>query len=137
MGSMKTFFLLIVGLGGVLMAQSEGDRILGTWNTPNGESKIEIVKCGDAYCGSIKSMNKPMNDEHNPDAALRKRSLVGLQILKDFKYSGSNTWSAGSLYGPERGKEVTPKIVLNNADSLDVKVTVGMARKTVTWTRVK
>lgn len=137
MGSMKASFLLIFGLGGVLMAQSEGDRILGTWNTPNGESKIEIGRCGVAYCGSIKSMNKPKNDEHNPDTALRKRSLVGLQILKDFKYSGSNTWSDGTLYGPERGKEVTPKIVLTNADSLDIKVTVGMARKTITWTRVK
>jgi uncharacterized protein (DUF2147 family) len=134
---MKAYLLLFFAVGGVLMAQVEGDRILGTWNTPNGESKIEIVKCGDAYCGSIKSMNKPMNDEHNPDAGLRNRSLVGIQILKGFKYSGPNTCSDGTLYGPERGKEVTPKIVLTNADSLDIKVTAGVARKTVTWTRVK
>ena len=134
---MKTSFLLFFAVSGLIRAQSGGDRILGTWNTPNGESKIEIVKCGDAYCGCIKSMSKPMNDEHNPDASLRARSLVGLQILKGFKYSGSDTWSGGALYGPERGKEVSPKLVLTSADSLDIKVTAGVARKTINWSREK
>jgi len=125
-------------IAGLLLAQtSPGDRILGMWRTPNGESTIEVVKCGDAYCGNIKSMAKAMNDLHNPDASLRNRPLLGVQIMKGFKYAGAETWSEGTLYGPERGKEVSPKIVLTAPDSLDIRVAAGLVKKTVTWTRIR
>lgn len=130
--------LLLIAATATLNAQpAGGDRILGTWVTPNGASTIEIVKCGDAYCGSIKSMSKPANDEHNPDASLRKRPLLGVRILNGFKYEGADTWSGGTLYGPERGKEVSSKLVLTSAGSLEIKVNAGMAHKTITWTREK
>jgi uncharacterized protein (DUF2147 family) len=81
---MKLFkgpILMFVAVGCVNAQTLPGDRILGTWLTPTGEAKIEIVKCGDAYCGTIKSMNKMAKDVHNPDASLRGRSVVGVQIL--------------------------------------------------------
>ncbi len=117
--------------------QTPAERIVGTWVTPNGGSKIEVVKCGAAYCGSIKWMKTPKNDANNPDAGLRKRSLVGVQILTGFTYAGNDTWSGGTLYGPERGKEVSPKLVLSAPATLDVKVSVGMVKKTVIWSREK
>lgn len=133
---MKILSLML--FAGVLLAQvSPGDRLLGIWRTPNGESTIEIVKCGEAYCGTIKSMAKPMNDAHNPDAAQRSRPLVGLQILKGFTYAGTESWSGGTLYGPERGKEVSPKLVLAGPDALEIRVSAGIVKKTVTWTRQK
>jgi uncharacterized protein (DUF2147 family) len=128
----------------VLFAQSSAaDRILGDWLTPNQESTIEIVKCGDSYCGSIKSMQKPKNDAHNPDSSLRGRPLVGAQIMKGFQYSGSDTWSGGAIYAPARGKTVNPDLVLSTPATLDIKVKadkigkISMMSKTVTWTRAK
>lgn len=137
MVGMKITVLLFFAAAGLLLAQPEGGQILGIWNAEDGESKIEIVKCGEAYCGSIKSMKNPRNDERNSNASMRNRPLVGLEILKGFKYSGSNSWSGGTLYAPKRGKEMSAKLVLTTPDSLDIKVSAGVARKTTTWTRDK
>jgi uncharacterized protein (DUF2147 family) len=132
--------LLFISTTALFAQSSPADRILGDWLTPNQESTIEIVKCGDAYCGSIKSMQSPKNDAHNPDSSLRDRPLIGAQILKGFQYSGSDTWSGGALYAPARGKTVNPDLVLSAPDTLDIKVKAGkisMMSKTVTWTRAK
>ena len=122
-----------------LLAQApSADRIIGTWNTPNGESKIEIVKCAEAYCGSIKSLAKVgAKDGHNADASLRGRPLLGLQILKGFRHQEPDTWTDGTLYAPERGRDVSPKLVLTGPDTLEVRISVGIVKKTVAWTRVK
>ena len=132
----KLLLLAVVGVVGAF-AQSPGDRILGLWKTPTGDSTIEVSKCGELFCGAIQSMPKPMNDVHNADASLRGRPLLGLQILKGFRYDGADTWSGGTLYGPERGKEVSPKLVLADAGSLEIRVSLGIARKTIVWTRAK
>ena len=128
---------LFVSTTALLAQSSPADRILGDWWTPNHESTVQIVKCGNAFCGSIKSMQAPKNDAHNPDSSLRGRPLVGTQIMKDFQYSGSDTWSGGTLYAPARGKTVNPELVLSAPDTLDIKVKAGMMSKTVMWTRAK
>lgn len=61
------------------------DPILGKWQNPSGEGKIEIYKKGDKYFGKlywIKDANK--KDEKNPDAKLRNRKIQGLEILSGF-----------------------------------------------------
>lgn len=135
---MRFLLALLLAPIGLLFPQSQppaADRIVGTWTAPNGESKIEIAKCGGAYCGSIKAMKTPKLDARNPDASLRSRSLVGAQILRGFQYAGADTWNGGTLYAPERGREVSPKLVLTGPDTLEIKVSAGLARKTVVWKR--
>jgi len=129
--------LLLVSAGTLFAQSSPADRIVGTWLTANQASEIEIAKCGDAYCGSIKFLQNPKNDEHNPDPSLRSRPLVGVRVLTGFHYTGLDTWSDGTLYGPERGKEFSPTLVLPSPDSLDIKIKAGMMSKTLTWTREK
>ncbi len=114
-----------------------GDRIMGTWQTPNGESKIEIAKCGDAYCGKIAWMMNPKNDQRNEDKSKRGRPLVGAEIVSNFQFDGAASWTGGKLYGPERGKTVDAKLVMVNDDTLEVRVSAGVVKKTVTWTRAK
>ncbi len=131
---------LLVALLATTAAQGEpsaADRIVGRWVTPNQESKIEIVKCGDGYCGSIQWMMNPKQDANNPDPSLRTRPLVGVQIMRGFRHAGADTWDGGTLYGPQRGKEVPAKLVLAGTDALDIKVSAGVVRKTVRWTRDK
>jgi uncharacterized protein (DUF2147 family) len=134
---MKSTLLLVLAFAGLLLAQPDGNQILGIWNTDDGDSKIEIVKCGDNYCGSIKSMKAPRNDERNSNASLRNRPLVGVQILTGFKYAGSNSWTGGTLYAPKRGKAMSAKLKLSTQDSLDITVSAGVSSRTITWTRDK
>ena len=135
--TMKSKLLLGLAFAGILLAQPDGNQILGVWNTDDGDSKIEIVKCGENYCGSIKSMSTPRHDERNSNASLRNRPLVGVQVLTGFKYAGSNSWTGGTLYAPQRGRTMSAKLKLRPQDSLDIMVSAGMANRTITWTRDK
>ena len=127
-----TKLLIFILLTSGFAAAAEPDQILGTWLAA-GESKIEITKCGDAYCGAIVWMKTPRNDEHNEDASKRGRPLVGTQIARGLKFDGSS-WN-GKLYGPERGKTVDAKMTLERDDQLEVRASAGVAHKTVLWTR--
>lgn len=132
--------LVVIFMGGLSAAVGHAagpDDILGTWLTPNGESKIEIAKCGELYCGKIAWMQSPKNDIHNSDPSLKGRPLAGVRVVDGFKFESGSTWSGGKLYAVERGQMVTAKLVLSTPDSLDIKVSMGVAKKTVTWTRVK
>jgi uncharacterized protein (DUF2147 family) len=121
----------------VPVSAASPSQILGTWLTANGQSKIEIAPCDDRYCGTIAWMRTPRNDERNEDPAKRGRPLVGARIMTGFKYDGGSTWTGGKLYAPERGKAVDAKLVLTGDDALEVRASAGIARRTVTWTRVK
>jgi uncharacterized protein (DUF2147 family) len=115
-----TILLLVFALA--TFAQS----LSGTWLTPEGRSKVEIKPCGATHCGTIVWMQNPKNDEKNADPTLRARPLLGVQILNGDK-----------LYAPERGKTVDAKFALVTPDSLEIRVSLGLVKKTVTWTRVK
>jgi uncharacterized protein (DUF2147 family) len=112
------------------------DQILGTWSPAPGESKIEITRCGSAYCGVLAWMRQPRNDEKNEDAALRARPLTGVQILTGARFDGAG-WTGARLYAPERGKTVDARLSLAGAGQLEVKVSVGMMKRTVIWKRVQ
>lgn len=129
--------LLVVLVVAGLQAASGPDRIVGTWVTAEGLSKIDIAKCGEKYCGTIAWMKSPHNDEKNEDPGKRGRALVGTQILSGFKYDGGDTYSGGSIYGPERGKTVKAKLELSGDGTLQIHAGSGIAKKTVTWTRQK
>jgi uncharacterized protein (DUF2147 family) len=100
--------------------------LTGLWLTPEGLSKIEIKNCDAGQCGSIVWMKSPKNDEKNADPALKGRPLLGAQIVNGNK-----------IYAPERGKWMDAKLVLTSPDSLEVRVSAGMVKKTVVWTRAK
>jgi uncharacterized protein (DUF2147 family) len=124
----------ILAVGSLVQAAS-GDQIQGTWSPDNGrESKIEITRCGDRYCGVIVWMKMPRNDDKNVDPAQRSRPLVAARIMNNFKYDGS-AW-VGTLYSPERGKSVEAKFVLVNKNQIEIRETVGESKTNVIWRRV-
>lgn len=130
---MKRWVLMMGLLMACLAMAGEGDAMLGTWVTSGGLSKVEITKCGSRYCGTIQWMKTPKNDANNADATLRGRPLVGAQILTGFGADGMG----GKIYAPERGKLMDAKLVVVGGDSLEVRVSAGMIKKTVAWTRVR
>jgi len=131
-------------------AWAAADDIVGLWNTAEGRSKVEIYKCADRYCGRItwlKEPNYPDNDEQgmagkpkvdreNPDPDLRSQSLLGLEMLRDFRYDDGQ-WRDGTIYDPREGKTYSCKITLAEDGTLKVRGYIGISLfgKTAEWTR--
>jgi uncharacterized protein (DUF2147 family) len=121
---------------------------LGTWATANDESHVQIEQCGDALCGKIVWLKKPLGadgkpaiDSENPDPQLRSRPLFGLPLLGGFAHSSDdvNLWVNGRIYDPSDGRTYSCKLTVIDAETLDVRGYVGLSflGKTQTWTRVK
>ena len=126
------------------------DAALGTWVTADGKARVEIVKTGDVYNGSIvwlkeplypaddnTAPGKPKVDRNNPDQAQQDRPILGLPLIQGFKYTGDNVWSDGTIYDPDSGKLYSCKLTLMMDGSLRVRGYVGISLfgRTEIWTR--
>ena len=88
------------------------DDILGIWYNGEKTSKLQIYKEGSKYFAKIvwlKTPNdsltgKPRTDNLNPDVNLQKAPLMGLVVLKNFVFDGSDEWEDGTIYDPKNGK---------------------------------
>lgn len=121
--------IVILLLAAGAAAGAEGDAFLGTWMTQEGLSKVEIKRCGDRLCGAIVWL-KPVQGE---DTAQRKRPPVGTQILSDFKADGTG----GKVHAPERGRTMDGRMSTAGSDGLEIKVSAGVMKRTVKWTRAR
>ncbi|HAN18853.1 MAG: hypothetical protein A2X13_07865 [Bacteroidetes bacterium GWC2_33_15] len=95
-----------------LFAQ-DADKFLGYWLTQDGDSQVKIFKAKDGkYYGDIKWLKTPNEpdgtaklDKNNSDEKLKKRPVLGLQILKSFEYNAKDKeWVNGTIYDPKNGK---------------------------------
>jgi uncharacterized protein (DUF2147 family) len=126
------------------------DGILGIWKTELDESKVEVYRCGEKICGKIVWLKRPVYtdgsdgqvgtpiiDRYNPDPALRKRPLIGLQIMQGFSEHGDTTWGGGSCYDPKSGKSYRGNIRLTAPDRLELRGFIGIPLfgRTSVWTR--
>ena len=138
------FIILLLAWYQFVTAQS-ADAILGVWRDGNGKGNIQIYKQNGKYFGKIIWMKtlkspdgKPKIDRHNPNPALRNRSVVGIIMLRDFKYD-DDEWTDGYIYNPLDGKEYKGFMRLKDANTLAVRGYIGISwiGKTDTWIRVK
>jgi uncharacterized protein (DUF2147 family) len=143
--------LLLFGLtASVAWAADDADGMLGTWVTADGSARIQVVKHGDVYDGSIvwlkepvypaddKTMpGKPKVDRENPDASLQNHPVLGLPLLQGFKYSGDGVWNDGKIYDPTNGKLYSCNVTLMMDGRLKVRGYVGISLfgRTEIWTR--
>jgi uncharacterized protein (DUF2147 family) len=119
---------------------SKGDAILGIWTNPAKDAKFEIYKKDNKFFGKIIwGTGGDNKDSKNPDPQLRNRDLVGLTILKNFVFSGDNTWEDGSIYDPKNGKTYSCVITLSSLDKLEVRGYLGISLfgRTEIWTRIE
>lgn len=128
---------LILACAPALAHAQAGPQPTGTWLTPAGDSQIRISRCGAAYCGTIaKVLAGETRDVHNPDAALRTRSLVGVALTRDMRPAGEG-WE-GSLYNFRDGKTYSGKLAMKGPNVLELSGCVlgGLICKKQMWTRV-
>lgn len=117
------------------LADPMGD-IVGRWRDSDGESEVAISRCGPALCGKIVWLKEARFDIFNPDEALRKRSLLGLQVLSGFKPAAKGTLE-GEGYNPADGKTYRTTLELASSRSLVMRGCVlgGLICDDDTWTR--
>ena len=125
-------------------AAARADTPLGLWDT--GESHIEIYNCGEQLCGRIAALDEPLDadgnpktDTENPDASLKGRPLLGMDLVAGFSRKSDKRWVGGTIYDPRDGKTYKCKMTLKKDGRLEVRGYVGVALfgKTVVWTRLE
>jgi len=151
---MKKVVMLIViswALARPEFIAAEGNAIVGVWDNEEKDAKIEVYHCGEKYCGRIISLKEPNYpegsrdgvpgtpklDHHNPDANLRIAPIIGLIIMHDFAFSGSDEWVGGTVYDPKNGKTYSGKLTLVSPSQLKLRGFIGISLfgRTSVWTK--
>ncbi|MCQ1836694.1 DUF2147 domain-containing protein [Neorhizobium galegae] len=97
------------------------DRIIGVWESDDGDFKFEMFDAGETYAARV-IYAKPLveadgktfkKDTLNPDPELRSRSLKGIVFLNDLKWdAGDRRWEGCSLYSGATGRTVSARVTL-------------------------
>jgi uncharacterized protein (DUF2147 family) len=116
-----TFFATVLLTATTAFGAGPSD-ILGSWKTAGGDSRLEFFRCGEKICGKIVWLKEPAYldkkdgpvgttkvDRKNPNPALRKRPILGLQVMKGLKAKGNNRWGMGPATIPKPARATSVK----------------------------
>lgn len=118
------------------VAQESG--VFGNWSDPTG-SVIQIYRCGSNACARLIAISRKAPtrlDVNNPNPAMRKRPLCGLQIGADFHLIGASRAQGGWLYDPQSGRAYHGTMT-SAGSTLHLRGYIGLSifGRTETWTR--
>jgi uncharacterized protein (DUF2147 family) len=144
---MKSLLLLLLIIFCVFTVSAAGnpDAILGIWSNGTNKGHIQIYKQNGKYFGKIIWLLKPNDqnnlpkvDKNNPDKNLKSKPLLGLVMLRNFKYQDEE-WVDGKIYNPDDGKEYKAYMKLKDNQTLSVRGYIGFSfiGKTETFHRVR
>ena len=109
-------------------AQNNPDAILGKWITTTDNCMVEVYKQNNEYKAKVvwfKEGKKKMTDytdEKNPDANLRSRKLLGIDVMHGLHYDvDDKEWVDGKIYDATSGKEWDSIVWLTDDHLLKVK----------------
>lgn len=127
------------------LCAASAQNVLGKWKLENGTAIVEIYKSGNVYNGKIvwlknatEADGSPAVDKNNPDPALKKRKLIGLNMLHGLTKDG-NEYDGGRIYDPANGKTYYCSFEVEG-DKLKVRGSLdkmGLLGRTMNWYRVK
>ena len=150
-----TAVLLVISMAfaAKVNAQNKPDKIVGYYLTFDDEtgaekSQVQIYKDPNGkYYGKVVWLKEPLDkagkpkvDDKNPDVKLQKRAIIGLEMLKGFKYDKSNDeWIEGTIYNPASGKTYNCYINFESANKVKIRGYIGASwmgiGKTAYWTK--
>ncbi|WP_268245252.1 DUF2147 domain-containing protein [Thalassotalea profundi] len=131
--------------------------IVGQWYTENDTAIVKIYSCAEKLCGDLIWLKQPFwtekevntfsgikvgevkTDIHNPDKSLRKRSIVGIQLLNNLSKQ-KNKWADGTIYDAESGNTYSCTVELvENGDKLKLTGYIGISwfGKTTYWSKTQ
>ncbi len=143
MKQIVTALALTIGTMGVAGAAHASEDVTGVWRMENGKVTVKVDYCGDALCGRVVALKKPIDDlgrprldKENPNPALRNRPVIGLTILNGLKPDGENRWK-GTIYNPDDGYTYRSKMKLQSANTMKVDGCVAVFCKSMKFVKVK
>jgi len=135
--------LLILLSCSIYTTSIKPETYIGKWQIKGG-SIIEIYQSEGIFYGKInKRAEKPISnlnglDNKNPDLALRKRKLIGIDILDNLSFKDEEL-SGGTIYNADSGKKYDVKVWIDseNIDLCYIRAYKGFLFKTFEARRVK
>ena len=120
---------------------------LGRWYAEGGSAQVEIRPCADQLCGRVVWLRSPwdefgceLRDRYTPDAALRGRPVLGLDILSGLAKApdADGVWRGGAIYDPSSGRTYSCQAELAGPDRLELRGYYGipLLGRTTRWFRV-
>lgn len=109
-------FILFISLFYLIQNTPDND-IIGTWNTMNENTKIQIIEQKGLLIGRIKSSDN-------------SKAQVGRLILKDLIKTG-NSWS-GKIYVVKKNEWCDVDIT-SKKNMLHLKIQIGFINKSIIW----
>ena len=124
-------------LWAILLSPAAG--VQGDWSGPT-HSVVRVAPCGADLCATIVKLpaDAPATtDIHNPDPALRGRSLCGMAIGTGFTEASPGRLEGGHLYDPTSGKTYKGTFTAQG-DKLKLRgfIRVSLFGRSETWQRV-
>jgi uncharacterized protein (DUF2147 family) len=145
-----------VAAGALLVSPARAADVYGVWLTQSKAAHVEVYRCPDAsrgpVCGRVVRLLdpkgadgkpvKPENavDHRNPDPGLRRRKVLQMVFLYDFKpTTTANSFEEGAIYSAEDGKTYKANLSLQADGTLRLRGYVGapILGKTQIWTRLR
>ena len=123
---LKIYFISFSVLCCLYIYSDEG--IYGYWLTSG--SIVKIENCNNHVCGKIVTIfvddgtdPESILDENNKNKALRSRTLVGVDLLSEFKIKNEEqrTFKGGQIYDPRSGKTYKSNLYLSENGILKVE----------------
>ena len=122
------FFLLCFN---ICVGQHYQEQIIGKWMSLRKNVIVEVFKTGNEYIGKIvwfddsDDKNRPMlvrTDFKNPEPSLRKRKLIGLEVMHGLFYDEKlHEWQDGKIYDASKGKHWNAKAWITKEGILNVR----------------
>lgn len=118
---------------------------VGRWYAEGGAAQVEITECEGDLCGRVAWLRSPfdedgceLRDRNNPEAELRGRSLVGLDILRARASASGDAAETCTVYDPVSGRTYQCQLWLDGDDRLRLRGYFGVPLfgRTATWLRV-
>lgn len=138
---MKLMFLIFLSCT-ICTTSIKPETYIGEWRIKGG-SIIEIYEKEGFFYGKInKRAENPISnlnglDNKNPDPALRKRKLLGIDILNNLSFKDEEL-SGGTIYNADSGKKYDVKVWIDseNMDLCYIRAYKGFLFKTFEAKRV-
>ncbi len=114
---LRLYFISFSALCSLCISSDEG--IFGYWLTSG--SIVKIENCNNLVCGKIETVfvdngadPKSILDENNKNKSLRDRTLVGIDLLSEFKIKNKNqkVFKGGKIYDPRTGNTYKSNLYL-------------------------
>lgn len=117
------FILLLVFLF-MRFSYSKSDAIIGKWESPDNDRRIEVYKENQQYFAKIIWQHSD-----------KFRANVGDIVIREIEYQNLH-WE-GKIWVPEIQSDFTATIYLQSQNELKIEATNGFIKKVKIWTRIK